>query len=414
MIPSRRWILLGAFSLIGFLINASTFYALGVVLPAMVSGEHWNWAQAGFGFTILGAAVGSSSFLPALLIRRFGVRVTLLLGTAAMAAGFACLALTHGIGLYFLGAGLCGVGYQMMALIPGAHVIAATFPRRGLPLGLFFTASSLGGVAGPWMALAVMSGFHGQWRVLWIIAMAAILIVGAACALVMGAPAWLERAAKRTDLEVAQDVAQPARSGVWRTRHDWTVRQALATPQFYILAAAYFGHLLVGVTVSSLSMAHLTERGVGATVAVAMLSLEALVQTAGRAIGGLIGDLVDPRYILIFALAALIAGAAALSVARDYPMLLTFAIGSGLGFGLTALAVTMLVLNYFGRAHNLELFSLTCLVGAASSLGPTIGGVLRDATGGFASTFQIFAGVIAVLLLSAILMRPPKWLGADG
>ncbi len=74
----------------------------------------------------------------------------------------------------------------------------------------------------------------------------------------------------------------------------------------------------------------------------------------------------------------------------------------------------MLLLNYFGRTHNLEIFSLTCLIGAVSALGPTIGGVLRDATGGFASTFQIFAGVIAVLLLAAILMRPPKWRGADG
>ncbi len=137
MSRSRRWILLGAFSLVGFLINASTFNALGVVLPAMVRDEHWNWAEAGFGFTILGAAVGSSSFLPALLIRRFGVRVTLLLGTAVMAAGFACLAQTHGIGLYFLGAGLCGVGYQMMALIPGTHVIAAMFKHRGLPFGLY-------------------------------------------------------------------------------------------------------------------------------------------------------------------------------------------------------------------------------------------------------------------------------------
>ncbi len=413
MSRSRPWVLLGAFCLIGFLINASTFYALGVVLPAMVREENWNWAQAGLGFTILGAAVGSSSYIPALMIRRFGVRWTLLAGTGVMAAGFACLALTNGIGLYFLGAALCGVGYQMMALIPGAYVISATFPRRGLPLGLFFTASSLGGVAGPWIALAVMSGSGGQWRLLWLTALVAILAIGSACALVVGGPAWLAQAAAETDLEVREEVARPARRGVWRTDHDWTVDQALRTPQFYILAAAYFGHLLVGVTVSSLSVAHLTERGISDAVAVAMLSLEALVQTAGRAIGGLIGDLIDPRYILIFALAALSVGAAALSMARDYPMLLTFAIGSGLGFGLTALAVTMLLLNYFGRTRNLELFSLTCLVGAASALGPVIGGALRDATGGFGSTFQIFAGLIAVVFVAAAVMRPPRW-KADG
>ena len=73
----------------------------------------------------------------------------------------------------------------------------------------------------------------------------------------------------------------------------------------------------------------------------------------------------------------------------------------------------MLLLNYFGRTRNLELFSLTCLVGAASALGPVIGGALRDATGGFGSTFQIFAGVIAVVFVAAAAMRPPGW-KADG
>jgi MFS family permease len=139
-----------------------------------------------------------------------------------------------------------------------------------------------------------------------------------------------------------------------------------------------------------------------------MLSLEALVQTGGRAVAGLLGDVIDPRYILVFALAALSVGAAALSIAGSYPMLLVYAIGSGLGFGLTALAVTVLLLNYYGRKHNLELLSLTCLVGTLSALGPTLGGYLRDRTGGFGSTFQLYAGVIAVVFIAAALMRPPR------
>ena len=132
------------------------------------------------------------------------------------------------------------------------------------------------------------------------------------------------------------------------------------------------------------------------------------MQMAGRTFGGLIGDLIDPRWLLLIALAALVVGSAALSVASDYPMMLLYAVGSGLGFGLTLLAVTVLLLNYYGRRHNLEIFSVTCLIGAASALGPTIGGSLRDATGSFVSTFQIFAGVIAVILIAVLFMRPPQ------
>ena len=84
-----------------------------------------------------------------------------------------------------------------------------------------------------------------------------------------------------------------------------------------------------------------------------------------------------------------------------------FAVGCGAGFGLTALAVALLLLNYYGRAHNLELFSIICLIGAASALGPTFAGKMRDATGGFGTTFQLFAAVAVAVGAAVLIMRPP-------
>ena len=399
--------LLAVLSLVNFLINASTFNSLGVVLPDMVRELHWNWTEAGFGFTVLGAACGGSALLPATLIRRFGVRLTLLAGTAVMVCGFLCLARAQGIAVYFAGTALCGVGYQMMALIPGTHVLAAIFQRRGVPFGLYFTAGALGGVAGPWMVWAVGAQLHQGWRSFWMLQLVASLLVGLLCAALVGGREWLARIAADTDAQVAESLVAPTDQKIHRAPLDWSVRDALRTPQFAILLAAYFGHLLVGVTVASLSVAHLTQRGVAMTVALSMLSLEALVQTAGRAGATVLGDVVDPKHLLIAALAALVIGSAALSVASDTPMMLVYAVGSGLGFGLTGLAVTMLLLNYFGRRNNLEIFSRTALVGALSALGPTLGGQVRDSTGAFGPTFQIYAVVIGVVLVAVVLMRPP-------
>ncbi len=408
----RPWLLVGAFSLVLFLITASTYSSLGVVLPNMVKEEHWNWTEAGLGFTLLGAATGASSFVPAFLIRKVGVRPTLALGTAVMAAGFGCLAVTHGPLVYFLGTTLCGVGYQSMALIPGTHVLAAVFKHRGLPFGLYFTSASAGGVAGPVMALSAMHVFHDAWRQLWMTQGVLMVITGAICILLVGSPAWLARRAAETDLEVAAEVAKPRGSRVYRTAMDWTAKQAIRTPQFYVLLAAYFGHLFVGITIASFSVAHLTERGVSLKLAGVMLGVESLVGTAGRALGGVIGDLIDPRWLLLFSLLVLTVGALALSVAHSDLSLIIYAVGSGFGFGVTALAVTLLLLNYYGRTHNLEIFSLTCLIGAVSALGPVIGGVLRDATGGFQATFQLCAVVIGVIFLGATFMRPPRKSGS--
>jgi MFS family permease len=399
----RSWSALAAFSILLFLITASTFSSLGVVLPAMVKDEHWSWTEAGLGFTLLGALCGASAFVPAYLIRRLGVRAVLLLGTAVMALGFLSLSVTRGLLLYLIGASLCGVGYQMMALIPGTHVLAAAFQRRALAFGVYFTFGSLGGVAGPWFVISFMDSFHQQWRLFWMVQIVIALVVGALCTALVGSSRWLQETSDETDAKVAARVA----TKVYRSARSWTLRQAARTPQFYVLLAAYFGHLLCGVTVASLSVAHLTEHRVSPAVAGAMLSFESLMGIAGRLLGGLVGDHVDPRYVLIFALASMVVGSLALSVADTTPMMLIYAAGTGLGFGLTALSVTVLLLNYFGRGHNLEIFSAVCLIGAVSALGPVFGGAVRDATGGFGLAFQIYAGVIAVVLAAALFMRPP-------
>lgn len=404
----RAWWLLCVLSLVNFQINASTFNALGVVLPHMVRDLKLSWTVAGLGFTILGAACGCSALLPATLIRRFGVRVTLLAGTVVMVAGFLSLARAQGVMLYFLGTALCGVGYQMMALIPGTHVLAAVFQRRGAPFGVYFTFAALGGVAGPWLVWVLDRGAPGGWRLFWIVQMGVALALGVICAAMVGGREWLAGIAARTDNALAEQGRTRRTGAVYRTTRDWTVTEALRTPQFLILLAAYFGHLLVGATVASLSVAHLTQRGVAMSVALGMLSLEALVQTAGRAGATVVGDRLDPKRLLLFALGALAVGSAALSFAHGYPLMLIYAVGSGLGFGLTSLAVTMLLLNYFGRRNNLEIFARTCLVGAFSALGPTLGGELRDLTGTFGSTFEIYAMVIALVFVAVAAMRPPK------
>ncbi|WP_165186372.1 CynX/NimT family MFS transporter [Caulobacter soli] len=408
-IPWRSWLLLGALSLLLFLITASTFSSLGVVLPAMIKEQGWGFGPAFLGFTFLGAFCGASSKLPAILIRKIGVRGTIIAGSAVMVAGFACLAASPGLAVYLVGTALLGVGYQMMALIPGTHVLSMLFKKRALPFGVYFTIGSLGGVVGPWMAVEGMHLAHGGWRPYWWAQAVASIVVGALCAALVGGRAWLEAAAVETDKAVAEDIqSAPVNAKVYRTLVDWTVKEAIRTPQFYVILAAYFAHLLGGVTAVSLAPTHFSELGVVSAVAVAAISLESLMQVVARMGGGLLGDRIDPRWLLAGAQGMMAVGLLALAHATTWPLLMLFAVGVGVGFGLTVLAVSILLLNYYGRKNNLEIFSLICLVGAVSALGPVVGGVMRDQLGSFAPTFQVCAAIIGVIFVAACFMRPPR------
>lgn len=413
-IQHRPWLLLAAFSLLLFLITAATYSSLGVVIPAMVPELGWSWEHAFLGFSIMGVATGGSSWLPAILIRRWGVRATLVAGAAVMALGLALLARVQSLPAYFLATALLGVGFQAAALIPGTHVLSAIFRQRALPFGVYFTCGALGGVAGPLLVLGALHVFDGEWRMYWALQALAIGGLGLVCAAVVGGPRWLEEAGRAMDrLTSAEAKAAPAHPRVWRTDHDWSVRDAVRTPQFAILVAAYFSHLLAGVTAASLTQAHLTQLGVAGVIAAGALSAEGLMQVVARLAGGAVGDRVDPRWLLVLAQGLLVVGLLALSRAASLPLQVLYAMGVGVGFGLTVLAVSLLLLNYFGRKNNVELFSLTCLVGAVSAAGPFIGGFMRDRLGGFTQTFELFAALTAVVFVAALLMRPPRAKPAD-
>jgi OFA family oxalate/formate antiporter-like MFS transporter len=389
---TRPWVTLAAVSAIFFLITATTFSSLGVVLPAMIGELHWSWGGAGSGFSLLGVAAGITATIPASLIRRFGVRATLVVGSVVMAAAFACLALTHGLLLYFLGCLLMGLGFTLLATVPGTYLLARLFANPSFAFGLYFTVGGLGGVAGPVLYLWV-AGQAQNWRAYWLVSLLIVLAAGLLSAVLV---------------DVDTDVRGNPGSNADITEEEWPVKVALRTPQFAILAAAYSIFLFVGITVNAVSVAHLMGRDIPAAVAGGMMSAEALVNAGARLAGGVIVRWIDAKILLLLSLAMLIGGLVALSAAHDMPLMLLYALGIGVGYGLTFFASTILLLDYFGRGPNLELFAAINLISTVGAGGPAFAGFVADHTGSFVPAFTILEVLVAMVLAAVLLMRRPE------
>lgn len=388
----RPWITLAAVSAVFFLITATTFSSLGVVLPAMIGELHWSWGGAGSGFSLLGVAAGITATIPASLIRRFGVRITLVVGSLVMAAAFACLALTHGLLLYFLGCLLMGLGFTLLATVPGTYLLARLFANPSFAFGLYFTVGGLGGVAGPVLYLWV-AGLTQNWRAYWLVSLAIVLATGLLSAVLV---------------DVDSDVRGGSGGDPDITKEEWPVKAALRTPQFAVLAAAYSIFLFVGITVNAVSVAHLMGRGIPAAVAGGMMSAEALVNAGARLAGGVIVRWIDAKTLLLLSLAMLIGGLVALSAAHSMPLMLLYALGVGVGYGLTFFASTILLLDYFGRGPNLELFAAINLISTVGAGGPAFAGFVADHTGSFVPAFTILEVLVAIVLVAVIVMRRPQ------
>ena len=387
---SARFVVLGAMSLLYFLLSAGTFNALGVVLPVMVPALGMNWAQAGLGFTLLGVATGIASLVPAILIRRIGVSLTLIAGAILLAIGFSCLMLARDALPYHIGTTLIGFGYCFCGTVAGVHVISGLFERPSTPIGIYFTLGGAGSVAGPLVFVAVQS-WIGDWRAFWLICTVLALVAGAFAAIVTRG----SRVKRGGDDATAVNPA------------DWSVREALATPQYWLIVASYSICLTVNITIHSFAAQHFSERGLSHEAAASVISFGALISTIAAASAGVIGEKVHARWLMLGAQAARAIALAAIMLPQNWATLGTYAVMIGLGISFNYVSTAVLLRNYFGARANLVLYSTMCMVSTLAAAGPVIGGYVRDQSGHFLPVFATLAVVTAALIVVVLAMRPP-------
>jgi MFS family permease len=403
----QNWAKFALVSLIYFQITASTFTSLGVALPFMVEDLEWSWSNAGLGFSVLAFMVGIAGRLPSWTLRRFGVRATFASGGALMTSGFVLLASTTDLKQYFIGAGLAGLGFTLSAIVPGVAVINHLLPhRRSLAIGMYMMIGGLGGVAGPLMVTSVVA-VSGSWRMHWWIM--AALIAGLALMAIVFLRIHKENEVDHSEADLG---AEKHSDRVYMTKVEWPFSHVLRTPQFYIIAAAMTMTLFGGVTTNSWAVTHMGNMGVAVGIAAGALSVQALVNSMSRAVGGVLATRLDPKWLLAAGLIGEITGMIALSIADSPVTIAIFAIGEGFGFGMCLFAATILLVNYYGPKESPKTMGTMHLITTLAMLGPFLGGYIADQSGGFADVFIAYAIAMTICLIAVILMRPPKPLTA--
>ncbi len=405
-IVRRGWINFALVSLLFFQVTAATFASLGVALPFMIEEMSWSWSGAGLGFSMLSFMVGIASRIPSWTLTKMGARATFGIGGVIMVIGLSLMATTTGLGQYVVGAGLAGLGYTSCALIPGVAVINQWLPhRRSIAIGAYMMIGGLGGVAGPFFVTSAVAA-TGSWRSHWWL-MAGLIGVLTVLAVVLlkSRPASAEE-----DAELALS-AETHSNNVYMTRFEWHFKDVIRTPQYYIIVAAMTMTLFGGVTTNSWAVSHMGNLGILVAIAAGALSAQALVNSSSRAFGGILATSVDPKWLLVSALAGEIIGMLALSYADNMTMIVLFAIGEGYGFGMCMFATTILLLNYYGPKEAPKTMGTMYLITTVAMFGPVLGGYIADRYGGFAGVFQSYAVVLAIILVAVVSMRPPRLAG---
>jgi MFS family permease len=303
-----------------------------------------------FSLSRLEAALGAP--FVGYLIDRFDVRVMLVAGTLLAGLGLILLSLTHSYLLFVLVfIGPLSFGFQAGFNQATLAVVAQWFRRkRGLAMAIVQTGQAIGGVViFPLVALAVL---NLGWRTAAVLSGIVVLFLLPLVLLIRRSP---ESMGLLPDGEPARPHEPPGaargRAPALDDAREFTTREALRTPTFWLLAA-FHGLRNVpyaGVTVHLVPL--LIWKGLDEPAAAFYVGLTALATVVVRPLTGWLGDRQSKQTV---GAVGVLLGAAGLVVLAygdgAWWALLLFAILFSFGDGVNSVTWA-LVGDVFGRAH---------------------------------------------------------------
>jgi MFS family permease len=317
---------------------------------------------------------------------RFGPRPVIVGGVVALgAASVLAATISAPWQLYLYTGVLSALGLVAVGWVPTGLLLSRWFhARRGRMAGVAFSGMGAG---------VFFIGLLTQWLITVTSWRTASLVLGLGTLMIV-LPLALWGIREPRDLAgglspPGEPSAAAAREGAQRP--DATLRDALGTPAFWALFAAYFCTPLAVFPVATHAVAFAVDHGHAPMLAATAYGAMGLMSSAGRVGFGFAADRFGGPPAAILSYACTAAGTAALLALDAVPSaawLVVFAVLFGLGFGARGPIITAMASERFGgRRFGVIYGVLNVGNGVAGALGPWFGGAVHDATGSYRIAF---------------------------
>lgn len=363
----------------------------------------------GLSRSAIAGAYGFATLIAALLLPRMG-RLTDRHGArrmstlTALALGLACMLFGASTGIVTLALGFAllrffGQGSLMMNC---ANLVAQWFSRRrGFAMGLMALGFSTSMAIHPPLGQYLIDAFG--WRVAWV-------VLGLITWAILLPPVLLLIYDRPEDkgLIVDGDPTPPGTAPP-AALDGLTLREALATPTFYLLAAGWFGISMLVTTLHFHQVSILTGQGISAEIAARVFPVSALVMVACMPVVGKLLDRFPTRYVFAAALAVMTAALNGVTLVSGLSSALVYAALFGLNNAFSMTLFGYLIPRYFGRRHLGSLQGagqMMAVVGA--SLGPLPVGLAFDLFGSPTFTLRLLSlyPLLCAVLVVSFLRTP--------
>jgi MFS family permease len=388
-----RWVIVAAGAFMGCVAIGSIF-SLPVFLQPMSLATGWSRTAISLAMTLDFITMGIASFGWGMMMDRFGPRIVLLAGSSILGCGLVLASRASTVQEFqFCYGVLVGVGGGAI-FAPLMATVTGWFDRhRSLAVSLVSAGMGVAPMTVAPIAAVLVSKY--DWRF-------AQLLIGLTVWVLLLPAAFLVRRAPGLVGHNAQRRADEPRM---------TVRAALTSPQFAVLALVYF--LCCSTHSGPLfhTVSYAISCGLSVTAAVSIYSVEGLSGLAGRIAFGLLGDRFGAKRTFVSGLLLQAAAVGCYYFARQQLEFYSVAIVFGFAYAGIMPLYAVLV------RENFPLPIIGTVVGAATmasslgmALGPLAGGVIFDRFGTYGWLYigSVLLGLSAAAIMLTFRPAPPR------
>ena len=417
------WYLVAISSFLLMLMATTVFQGVGTFFVALERTFGWNRTILSGAFSLSRAEGALLGPFEGLLTDRFGTRRMVVIGYLIMGAGFIWYSYIQEIWHFYVAYLAISLGSGVGGWLPMVALINNWFSRRrALAMSVAVTGIQFGGFLVPIMAWGIEN--HG-FRVvtLWI---GIILIAVALPAsryirnrpeeqglLPDGEPAIPAAATPSAASGASENPESPAiASSSAGGSEDMTLREALRTPAFWIIAVCRLTSVVSIVSLAVHLVPKLTDAGMSLVAANFIVLLYTAAAMPAGLVAGYLADRTSNVLVLFVCMLLQAVAVAIIAVGDSLVMALLFAVLWGVGFGGRVPLLTAIIGEFFGRRNFGTILGVNMIPSnIAMIFAPLFAGYMFDVTQSYLIPFAAFAilGFVGAFLI--LLARAPGRVG---
>ena len=400
------WKMVAAGSGIQFLQSCLLLQSFGAYVAVLRDDRGWSKTELSFAAALHQMEAAILGPLLGWIIDRFGAQGVIRTGVVVLGCGFMLLSQIESLLTFYCAFVVVALGSSLCGFMPlNISLIYWFEKKRARALSTLGLGLALGGIAVPLVAWFIAT--YG-WRATAFGSGVIILLCGLPLSFVIrGRPHLYGEFVDGEPL-----AATPSRLQAMHKKdatRDFTAREALRTPAFWLLSLGHGFALFVVTAVNVHAITHLKE-GLGYPVATAALfiMLMTFAQIGGIAIGAVTGDKFEKRLICAACMVMHMAGLLFLTYATNVAMIVAFALFHGVAWGLRGPFMQAIRADYFGVSAIGMILGLSFMIIVVGQIGgPMIAGFLADVTGNYRTGFTVLALLAGVGSVFFLLARKP-------